>query len=589
MGAWAAAWLQVGQGQHWRGSCVFAATVSLSILAWFWTRTPLYLAEAWVRVEVPGELPAGRSILAVRDHEITMGTTGFREYFWDRVSPRDREVYGASPRASFVRTSEVRGSHLIRIQVRSSDREVSARLAQQFASFYGDYLAFRERENLRSQYDTLSRREAAQRFQVERSREALQQFLLDFRGAEGGGLLGERQRLKSQREAAARDYAAAELALLSAEKEHQAKSSEVDPSQELEKLAETRRRASQQLLKLDEAIRHLDAAANQEDGDHARFAGLKAQLEADDRINAELRDKLAELKVALALPSKPVVFPVDEAVPAGQATTPGRWGSLLLSGLAFAGAFFLFPIGRAQAEWALQVTWLRRGIPYQLGEIPALPGKGSRQLLAGCFEPPPRDAFRRVIQALEREFSGEPNQCLLITSAREREGKSFFAAALAAVACSQGRRILLVDCHLASPSVGLWFPGADSGCGLLEWLQTRGAGTKQLSCQRQGEGELYVVSSRGWASDPAALLGQPCFATWLRRAREEFDWVILDGPEVNSSGEAAVLASMSDGVLLVRDAGISTLGELARASRKLNLSGSRILGTVMNRVDSTSR
>ncbi len=591
--AWVATWLRLGHGRHWRGSCVFAATVSLSILAWFWTRTPLYLAQALVRVEVPAELPEGRrSTLAVRDHEIAMGTAGYREYFWDRVSPRDREVFNTLPRASFIRTSQVRGSHLIRIQVRSASGEVSARLAQQYAQYYGDYLVFRQREVLRGQYDTLSRREAAQRFQVERSREALQQFLRDFRAVDGGGLLGERERLKSQREVLAREYAAAELAVLTAKNGSQSDSRAAMPSQDLEKVAETRRLASQQLLKLDEAIGRLDDAANQEDGDNARFAGLKAQLEADDRISAQLRDKLAELKVALALPSKPVVFAVDEAIPENRAVTPGRWGSLLLSGIAFAGAFLLFPVCRAQAEWALPLLWLRRGIPNQLGGLAALRVKGSRQMLAECLEPPSRDAFRQIIQALDREFAGESNQCLLVTSAREREGKSFVAAGLAAVACSQGLRVLLVDCHLASPSVGLWFPGADSGCGLLEWLQARGVGSKQLSCQRQGEGrggELFVVSSRGWASDPASLLGQPCFAAWLRRAREEFDWVILDGPEVNASGEAAVLAAMSDGVLLVRDAGVSTIGDLARVSRKLTFSGSRVVGNVNNRVELASR
>jgi len=572
------------QRRWWRASALFAAVVSLPVLAWLGTQAPQYRAEALLRLDLPAEMPLGSALLAVRDHRMAMETGAYREYFLDRLDPRDREIWVGRPDALWIRAFEVRNSHLIRVVARSADAELSARLANQFAQFYGDYLGFREKSAIRESYERMWKRETEQELQVERSREAVRKYLLNFREAEGTGLLAERRRLQLERESVARDYAAAEIALLDAAREGEGGAG--GKQRDLTGLEKVRRETSDKLADLDLAIRKIDSGAAKEDEQSARFASLKAQVESDERLLAELRDKVAGLKMKMKLSAPSLVVIEDEAGAALHPEPPGRWGSLGLSLLVFAAAFLAFPFVRRPMDGWIRWPWTGWSLPREMESVPDLPAKGSQQMLAACFEPPVHDGLFRITQELERAFSGQPHQCLLVTSVREGEGKSFLSAGLAVVASAQGRRILLVDGHLASPSAGIWFPRADSGCGLLEWLQSRGDGSKQLSCQRQGEGgqgELYVVSSRGWASDSAALLRQPCFAAWLRRARDEFDWVILDGPEVSSTGDVEVLAALSDGVLFVRDGGITTLQDLGKACQALEASGARILGHVGNR------
>lgn len=576
-------WFRASYRRCRPAALLFAAVVGVAVWAWVGTRPPRFRSEALLRLELSPEMSMGSALLAVREHRTAMATAAYREYFLDRIDPRDREICQGSGADPAVRLEEVRDSRLIRVAVGTGDRELSARLANQYAMFYGDYLVFREKAVVREQYEILLRRDTAQRLQVERSREALRKFLLETAGMEGSGRLAERRRLQMEREEVARKYAAAEMALLEAGTPVQGVAV---PGKELSGLEETRRATGEKLVELDHAIRKIDSGVGREDEQAARFSGLRAQVEADERIGAEIREKITGLKLKLDLPTAAPVVLEDEAVPASRPVPPGRWGGFFLGLLAFAGAFLMVPLVRGSLEPGFQWPWAEAAFPRRLELIPGVTTQGSRELLAACFEAPLHDAFFRVIQSLERAFFGEPHRCFLVTSALEREGKSFVAAGLAAVACAQGRRILLVDCHLASPSVGIWFPRADSGCGLLEWLQSRGDGSKQLSCQRQGdggEGELYVVSSRGWAGDPVALLRQPCFAAWLRRAREEFDWVILDGPEIGATGESEVLARLCDGVLLVRDEAISRDKDLVKACRALEAAGARILGHLGNR------
>lgn len=62
-----------------------------------------------------------------------------------------------------------------------------------------------------------------------------------------------------------------------------------------------------------------------------------------------------------------------------------------------------------------------------------------------------------------------------------------------------------------------------------------------------------------------------------------FDWVIIDGPAVVESPEAASLAAQVDGVVMVLHAGRAKRPVVTRAVEMLRKSGGRVLGTVLNR------
>ena len=62
-----------------------------------------------------------------------------------------------------------------------------------------------------------------------------------------------------------------------------------------------------------------------------------------------------------------------------------------------------------------------------------------------------------------------------------------------------------------------------------------------------------------------------------------FDWVIIDGPPVVESPDAASLAAQVDGVVMVLHAGRAKRPVVTRAVEMLRKSGGHVLGTVLNR------
>ena len=62
-----------------------------------------------------------------------------------------------------------------------------------------------------------------------------------------------------------------------------------------------------------------------------------------------------------------------------------------------------------------------------------------------------------------------------------------------------------------------------------------------------------------------------------------FDWVILDAPPVLDSPDAAALGATADGVIMVLQAGRTKRPVMTRAADLLVKSGSRLVGTVLNR------
>ena len=69
----------------------------------------------------------------------------------------------------------------------------------------------------------------------------------------------------------------------------------------------------------------------------------------------------------------------------------------------------------------------------------------------------------------------------------------------------------------------------------------------------------------------------------LDAARPRYDWIVIDGPPVLESPDAAMLAAVADGVVLVVQAGRTKRPVLTRSVDLLRKAGGRVLGIVLNR------
>jgi capsular exopolysaccharide synthesis family protein len=153
--------------------------------------------------------------------------------------------------------------------------------------------------------------------------------------------------------------------------------------------------------------------------------------------------------------------------------------------------------------------------------------------------------LRAKIRALDEE---RPLRCFGLVSAGAGEGKTTMALGLAtALAQEAGRRVLLVDCDLRRPAVEQYL-GLSRAAGLSEWLEGR---TSSVALRRVEPQGFFVVSHGHSNHHRPELLGSDRMARFLERARETFDFVILDCAPLVSVADSVILQELVDGFLLV--------------------------------------
>ncbi len=207
------------------------------------------------------------------------------------------------------------------------------------------------------------------------------------------------------------------------------------------------------------------------------------------------------------------------------------------------------------------------------------------------------EAFRLVYSGLTFGW-GEGRRTILVTSAAPREGKTLIAANLGVTFAREGVRVLVVDCDLRRPRLHRVF-GVAPAPGLIELLKSNGATLAQSPDAPLGGAEATVAQSIAGIRHTkiAGLSLLPCGAL-TPRAHELlkpqrirgllndlaglFDVIILDTPPVLVSADAALLAPLADGAILVVRAGQTDRASAERACQYLIAAGAHFLGAVLN-------
>jgi capsular exopolysaccharide synthesis family protein len=97
---------------------------------------------------------------------------------------------------------------------------------------------------------------------------------------------------------------------------------------------------------------------------------------------------------------------------------------------------------------------------------------------------------------------------------------------------------------------------------------------------------LYMMPSGQLPPNPSELLGGDRMRETLAKISEAFDLVLLDTPPLLAASDAAILATLVDGVVLVVRAGVTEAEAGQQAMAQLQSVGARVVGAVLNDPDS---
>jgi len=187
------------------------------------------------------------------------------------------------------------------------------------------------------------------------------------------------------------------------------------------------------------------------------------------------------------------------------------------------------------------------------------------------------DSLAGLQGSLLSAAKGKPARTLLITSARDHEGKSTVSVGIAAALARLAHaKVLLVDSNFRRPALAALF-GLSSAPGLREFLMD--APLEQV-VQKTSVPRLSLLATGGGGS-MAGL--QARLSRRFHMLYEEFDYVVFDGDSTLSSSEAALLAQHVDGVVLVAECEQTKWEILALCKERLSRLGGRVLGAVLNK------
>jgi len=198
------------------------------------------------------------------------------------------------------------------------------------------------------------------------------------------------------------------------------------------------------------------------------------------------------------------------------------------------------------------------------------------------------EAFRALRTSILLSQADHPPQVILVTSALPREGKTTAAANLAVTLAQLGDRTVLVDADLRKPGVGrLLNLGSGKYAGLSSYLA--GVSTLDLvTVPHPAIPNLAAIPTGPLPPNPADLLSSHKFADAITELRTKYKFIVIDSPPVMAATDAVIVSVQTDGVLLVVRSGETPKEAFTRTRDLLNSVKCRILGVVLNAVDSNA-
>lgn len=217
-----------------------------------------------------------------------------------------------------------------------------------------------------------------------------------------------------------------------------------------------------------------------------------------------------------------------------------------------------------------------------LGLLPLMPPTDDGEIPVIISDSPYLEPFERLRSNLRRASGGSGVKLVLLTSTLNDEGKTVTAYNLAIASARAGKRTLLIEADLRSPSQANVLRVAPDPNSALEPLRYYGRLSDCVRLVPLVE-NLYILPSPGVQQQAAAVLESSEMRRLLEDARGRFDLVILDSPSLSRHGDALLIEPLTDGMILVTRPGYTEEGLLTEAIEQFGESDDvKFLGAVIN-------
>jgi polysaccharide biosynthesis transport protein len=336
---------------------------------------------------------------------------------------------------------------------------------------------------------------------------------------------------------------------------------------------------------------------------------LQHDAESNKQLYDGLLQKLKEAGITAGLKSGNIRI-VDPALTPSSPSRPQKARNILLAflvGLVGGVGLALFREYLDNTVKSPDDVESLTGLP-SLAVVPSLPGlngnysrrskgtaalqaaSGPRVELLSYVQPKSQisEAFRALRTSLLLSQADHPPQVILVTSALPREGKTTAAVNLAVTLAQLGDRTLLMDSDLRKPGVRR---ALNLTIGKEAGLSSYLAGVSSLDevlTPHPTISNLEALTTGPVPPSPADLLSSHRMREAIAELRLRFKFIVIDSPPVMAATDAVILSALTDGVLLVVRSGETPKEAFTRTRDLLMAVKCRMLGVVLNAVDSSA-
>ncbi|OBR68429.1 capsular biosynthesis protein [Paenibacillus oryzae] len=208
--------------------------------------------------------------------------------------------------------------------------------------------------------------------------------------------------------------------------------------------------------------------------------------------------------------------------------------------------------------------------------------KNKRQLITlSNPRSPISESYRSLRTNIDYSAIDEKIQVIMVSSAGPGEGKTTTITNLAITYAQSERKVILIDADLRKPTAHHNF-SISNRWGLSSVLSQQC--TLEESIQSSSVPGLDVITSGTIPPNPAEMLGSNRMNAVIQQLRDMYDIILIDTPPLLAVTDAQIVATKSDGAIMVVDQGRVKRDIAKKAIQNLQTVNARILGVVLNNV-----